>query len=147
MVFLAASALQISKEAIGKLHLHPWLPAASSIIFVLANAGLLVSTFLTFVAVHRVLRPRGALYTVPQKGRDLMWQDHVLLHENSDVYFSAVQAAAADLILRNLTNQIYELAHISQEKMDAMTKNRWVMWLGFLSWLILIASGLILGRH
>ena len=147
MVFLAASALQISKDAIGKLHLRPCLVATLSTVFVLAAAGLLVSVLSSFVTVLRVLRPRGARYTRPQKGRDLMWQDHVLLHESNEAYFSAVRGAPPELILRNLTDQIYELAHISAEKMEALSKNRWATWLGFWSWVLLIASALLLGRY
>ena len=57
MVFLAASALQISKDAVGKLHVQPCIVMVSSALFVLAAAGLLASVLLSFIAVHRVLRP------------------------------------------------------------------------------------------
>jgi hypothetical protein len=147
MVFLAASALQISKDAIGKLHVQPCSVLLASGLFVLAATGLLVSVLWSFFAVHRVLRPRGARFTAAQKGRDLMWQDHVLLHQNNEEYFSAVRASSPELILRNLTDQIFELAHISKEKMDALTNIRILLWLGFASWVALIASGLLLGRH
>jgi hypothetical protein len=147
MVFLAASALQIGKDSVVKLHLQPCLVAWTSVLFVLAAVGLFASVLWSFVVVFRVVRPRGARYTVPQKGHDLLWQDHVLLYENNEAYFSAVRAAVPELILRNLTDQVYELSHISKEKMQALAKNRAVVWLGFGSWVILIGSGLILGRH
>jgi hypothetical protein len=147
MVFLAASALQISKDAVGKLHLQPCLAATLSTLFVLAAAGQLVSVLWSFVTVLRVLRPRGARYTAAQRGRELMWQEHVLLHGSNGEYFSAVRGASPELILRNLTDQVYELAHISSEKMAALSRNRWATWLGFWSWVVLIASGFLLGRH
>lgn len=147
MVFLAASGLQIGKDAVVKLHFRPCLIALASILFLLAAAGLLGAVLWSFVVVFKVLRPRGARYTAPKKGHDLIWQEHVLLHENNEAYFSAVSSATAELILRNLTDQIYELAHISKEKMHALAKNRTVAWLGFGSWVVLIASGLILERH
>ncbi len=147
MVFLAASALQIGKEAVVKLHLQPDLVALTSFLFLLAAVGLLAAVLWSFIVVFEVLRPRGARYTVPQKGRDLMWQDHVLLHENNEAYFFAVRSAASELILRNLTDQVYELAHISKEKISALAKGRGVAWLGFCSWVILIGSGLMLGRQ
>jgi hypothetical protein len=147
MVFLAASALQISKDAVGKIRFEPCLVAAVSLIFLLAAAGLFVSVLWSFVSVFRVLRPRGARYTSPKKGQDLMWQDHVLLHENNEDYFSAFRGAAPELILRNLTDQIYELAHISKEKMESLVSGRWVVWVGFWSWVLLIASGLFLQRR
>jgi hypothetical protein len=147
MVFLAASALQISKDAIGRLHTQPCPVALGSGLFILASIGLFFSVLRSFIAVHRVLRPRGARFTPTQKGHELMWQDHVLLHQNNEEYFSAVRAAPPELILRNLTDQIFELAHISKEKMDALTNIRSLIWLGFASWVTLIASGLLLGRH
>src|SRR5258706_10622664 len=120
MVFLAASALQISKDAISKLHLHPRSVAFLSVAFVVAALGLLLAVLFSLAMVLRVLHPRGDRYYVaPQKDRDLMWQRHVLLHEGNEVYFSAVRAASQELILRNLTDQIFELAHISSEKMEA----------------------------
>jgi hypothetical protein len=147
MVFLAASGLQISKDAVGKLHLEPCSVALGSCLFVFSAVGLLISVLWSFVAVHRVLRPRGARFTPAQKGRELMWQDHVLLHENNEEYFSSVKAASPELILHNLTDQIFELAHISSEKMRAITNVRALIWLGFTSWVVLIAAGLLLGRH
>ena len=82
-----------------------------------------------------------------QKGRELMWQDHVLLHKNNEEYFSAVRAASPELILRNLTDQVFELAHISSEKMKALAGVRFLIWIGFASWVVVIASGLLLERH
>jgi hypothetical protein len=147
MVFLAASALTVSKDAISKVHLHPCPVLLTSVLFVVACAGLLVSVLWSFVAVHRVLRPRGARFTSAQKGHELMWQDHVLLHQNNEEYFSAVSAASPELILRNLTDQIFELAHISREKMNALGGVRHLAWIGFASWVVMIASGLLLERH
>jgi hypothetical protein len=147
MAFLAASALQIGKDSVVKLHLQPWIVALSSVIFLLAAAGVLAAVLWSFVVVFEVLRPRGARYTAPSKGCNLMWQEHVVLYENNEAYFSAVRSAAPELILRNLTDQVYELAHISKEKMQTLAKNRAVAWLGFGSWVVLIASGLVLGRH
>ena len=146
MVFLAVSALQISKDSVAKLHLHPCSVAVSSALFIFAAVGLLVSVVWTFVIVLTVLRPRGARYTIPEKGRNLMWQEHVLLHESNGVYFSAVQAAAPELVLHNITDQIYELSHISREKMRALMKSRYSVAIGFCSWALLIGSGFLLGR-
>ncbi len=72
MVFLAASALTVSKDAIGKLHFHPCFVALLTSVFLFACLGLLVSVLWSFVAVHRVLRPRGARFTSAQKGHELM---------------------------------------------------------------------------
>jgi hypothetical protein len=144
MIFLAASAMQISKDAVGKLHGHPALVGLSSTLFVLAILGLLVSVVWSFVVVHRVLLPRGARYTTSRKGHDLMWQEHILLHGDNDVYFAAVRAASQEILLKNLTDQSYELAHISKEKMNALAAGRWLSWVGFCSWVVLLGTGVIL---
>lgn len=147
MVFFAASALHISKDAISKLALHPCSVTLLSVVFVVAAIGLLVAVFLTLAMVLRVLHPRGdRYYGGAQKGRDLMWQRHVLLHESNEVYFAAVHDASPELILRNLTDQVYELAHISSKKMEALAKNRWVAYLGFGSWVLIVTSGFFLVR-
>jgi hypothetical protein len=63
MVFLAASALQISKDAIGKLHIASCAILMTSIVFVAASLGLLISqVVLILITLHRVIRPRGARY-------------------------------------------------------------------------------------
>jgi hypothetical protein len=147
MVFLVASALQVSKDAIAKLHLQPCSAVVVSGLFILSCIGLLVSVLWSFVAVYRVLRPRGARFTSAQKGRELMWQDHVLLHQNNEEYFLAVRTASPELILRNLTDQVFELAHISSEKMKALASVRFLLWIGFASWVVVIGSGLLLERH
>ena len=147
MVFLGASGLQISKDVVGKLHFQPWYLAVISVLFVVAAIGLLASIAWSFVMVARVLGPHGpSHYPSPQKGSDLMWQDHVLLYKDNEEYFYAIRDATSDVILRNLTDQIFELAHISSMKMRALRQNRIVAWLGFSSWILVIVSGLFLGR-
>jgi hypothetical protein len=147
MVFLAASALQVSKDAIGKIR---WTPGASAVIgtvFLLAALGLLTANIWSFLTVQRVLKPRGARhYRAPQKSRDLMWQDHVLLHQTNTEYLAAVQGASEELILQNLADQVFELAHISKEKMDALRSSRWAVYLACWSWAANIAAALFLLR-
>jgi hypothetical protein len=145
MVFFAASALQVVKDT--KLVSQPCVSLLVGIVFVSSGVTLFAIVLWSFAIVHKVVRPRGARYTAPVKGSDLLWQEHVLLHENNAEYFDGVSSASADLILRNLTDQVYELAHISKEKMAALAYSRWVGWLGFVSWALLVGSGLILGRH
>jgi hypothetical protein len=147
MVFLAASAFQVGKDAIGKLHAYPYSTLIWSAIFVLACAGLLVAVLSAFAVVLRVIQPRGTRYTAPQKGRDLLWQEHVLLYPTNEDYFSAVKQASPELLLRNFTDQVFELAHISKEKMDALANTRWIFWLAFWSWAVCVAAGLNLSTY
>ena len=145
MVFLAASSLQVSKDAVGKLRWFPCGPLAASALFLAACLGLAVAVIWSLITVQRVLKPRGAAhYRPPQKDRDLMWQDHVLLHGTNQEYGAAVRVASEELILQNLTDQVFELAHISKEKMDALRSARGAVYLAVWAWTGSIASSLIL---
>jgi hypothetical protein len=145
MVFLAATALQVAKDAVSKLQWHTVGAALTTSVFLLATIALIGAVVGSFLTVQRVLKPRGAShYEAPQKNRDLMWQDHVLLHEGAGGYLEAVGRAPAQLILENLTDQIFELAHISKAKMDALHGARWKVYLAICSWASSIIAGLIL---
>lgn len=146
-VFLAASGLQVVKDAALSTHLKPYSIGLLSALFVASGIGLFGSFLLCLWFVQEVLRPRGArYYEHPKPGTHLFWQDHVVAHRNSDAYFEAVKLATPDLLLRNLTDQIFELAHISQEKMTSLHAGRRACWFGFWCWVLAITSGLIILR-
>lgn len=147
MVFLAASSLQVSKDAIGKLRWSSLDLRIMSALLVLTTVGLVVAVVWSLVTAERVLKPRwGSHFTLPQRGRDLMWQDDILLHSTTQEYGAAVQAASDEIILQNLTDQVFELARISKIKMDALHRARWAVYLAFCSWTGSIASSVILWR-
>ena len=96
--------------------------------------------------VQTALMPRaGSPHREPQTGRDLLWQDHVLLHHKPANYFDAVKNATPELLLQNLTDQIFELAHIPSEKMAAIHQSRRASrWAG--AWIVNMITALILLR-
>ena len=78
MIFLAASFLQVAKDAVTKLHWQPCWLALFAMIFLCASSTLLVTILYSFVAVHRVIKPRGAQhYEASAQSQNMMWQDHV----------------------------------------------------------------------
>ena len=99
------------------------------------------------IYVQKVMKPRGARY-YPQItiGQDLMWQDHVIHHGTNTAYFNAVRAASQEILLRNITDQVFELCHISKEKMDAFQKARAGFWVAFISWVLTIVCGILVVR-
>lgn len=146
-VFLAASALQVVKDAVYVVHLKPWGVAVTSVLFFGSSAGLLIGFWVCVLAVHSVLRPRGArYYRDPKPGTDLLWQEHVTAHQTNTAYLQAVQNAQPELLLKNLTDQIFELAHISKEKMAGLQSGRQACWFGFWCWILVIVSGVVLMR-
>ena len=57
-------------------------------------------------------------------------------------YFNAISAATPELLLRNLTDQMFELAKICQDKMGHLNKARFPVLLLFCSWLVNLGVGL-----
>jgi len=147
LVFLGASGLQIIKEAVLATHLSPRPVALLSVLLVFSCGGLLCAFLACLWAVQAVLRPRGArYYRTPTPGTDLLWQDHITAHGTNDAYYQAVKIAESGLLLKNLTDQVFELAHISQEKMAGIHAAWKACWFGFWCWVVAITSGLILLR-
>ena len=145
MVFLAGTSLGVVKDATAKLCWFPSRMALLSGIFLIAVISLFIAILRTFVMVHRVLKTRGPRFDLEgEKTTNLMWQDHILLSPSSVAYFEAVQEASQRTILRNLTDQVFELAHISSEKMDALRSARRASFVAAWSWAALIGFGMIL---
>lgn len=147
VIFLAASGIQVAKDAMPALRFSTVPKSSLAMVFVGGCLGFLVSFTWITIYVQRVMTPRGGRnYAEVGVGRDLMWQNHVLLHGSKTIYSDAVQAASPELLLRNVTDQIFELCNISKEKMDAFQQARIGFWPAFCSWLLTIASSILLMR-
>lgn len=147
LVFLGASGIPLAKDAVKQLR---WIVCGGVLTSgVYCASGLLfIASFLwTVYLVYRVIRPRGARhYVVARKGHDLLFYDHVLLHSDNEEYFNAVAAADGSLLLRNLTDQVFELAHICREKMHYLRNARLPIFLAFFAWVTNLVCGLRLVR-
>lgn len=142
LIFLAASLLQVAKDAVPKLHWHPCWLSTCSVIFCAASGVLLIAVLYGFVAVYHVLKARGARYYT-DKSTNLMWQDHILAYRSNNAYYDALRSAATETLLKNITDQVFELAHISKEKMDALKTVRLTILIAASAWVVGIAASLI----
>lgn len=148
LIFLTASLLQVAKDAVAALHWHPYCLAAYSTVFLVASLMLLLAVLYGFVAVYHVLKARGARYYDATNGPvNLMWQDHILMYRSNATYYSALRNANEETLLRNITDQVFELAHISKEKMDALKSIRTTMLVAVWSWALAIGASLILLKY
>lgn len=148
VLFLAGTAIPLIKDAMPRLHAHPLGQLVVTLAYLLTITSFVLCFTRVVALLYATVRPRGArFYKSPDKSTDLMWQDHVLRHEDSAAYFEALRNSSAEIVLRNLTDQIFELAHISKEKMDSLRDSRKTLWAGFWLWLIMAAMGLFLARH
>jgi len=147
LLFLGASTIPLGKDAVPKLR---WVWGQGAI-----TSGVYLFSYLVFAAtfawslvlVYRVVIPRGAAhYQSPRAGHDLLYYEHVLLHQDSAHYFESVGRASPDLILRNLTDQVFELAHICHEKITALHRARMLTAIVFCAWTANTVFGLWIVR-
>ncbi len=147
LIFLGASSFPIAKDVVGKLHAQWGGGAFTSAVWLVSYIVFLVAFLWVVLLTHSVIKPRGARhYKSAQHGQSLMFYEHILLHASSDDYFQAIAAAAPDQILRNTTDQVYELAHICRDKMAALTHAREPLLVAFFSWALNVCTGLLLVR-
>lgn len=143
LVFMGASVAPIAKDAV--THASKGMPVRSYLFCVSGFCFILALGFVLFF-VRQVLRPRGARHYKPGSAARILWQDHVTAFADNEVYFNAVASAEDVTLLRNLTDQVFELAHISSEKMNAFQKATSAGTLCFAFWLVNIATALLLLR-
>jgi hypothetical protein len=96
-------------------------------------------------AIATVIRARGPRhYVSSSEDGHLLWQDHVLSYKSPDRYFRAVQDADANLMLRNLTDEVFTLASISSEKMAGLALAKTWLWTAVVCWSINLISSFVL---
>ena len=151
LLFLAAIVIPLGKEAVPKLR------------WVLGGGGELISGAYTLscllfalavvrslVLVVHVVRPRGVATGAPRAQKPdprfaadypklaqedkLLFFKHILLHRDPNTYYEAVSHASPDILLRNLTDQTFELARICDEKLSCLDEARLPLLLALYSW-------------
>jgi hypothetical protein len=154
LLFLAAIVIPLGNEAVRKLS---WVWGHGDL-----SSGAYVGTCILFaLAVVRslalvihVVRPRGVgvpgavRQADPRFSEDypklpaadkLLFYKHILQHGDPHSYFSSVSNASPDLLLRNLTDQTFELARICDEKMSFLHAARMPLLVAVYSWALNIA--------
>lgn len=141
LLFFGASTIPLGREVLPKLR---WdlgggfvsgLYAAS---YALSVVGFVWSMYL----ISHVMTPRvGKHHKQPRPGADLLYFGHVTQYENSEKYFQAVANAEPEQILRNVTDQIFELAQIAKAKVDSMRAFSKSFKLTLVAWFISTAAG------
>lgn len=144
-VFLGASAFPVFKDAV--IHLTTKTGISKIISGGLVASGALFCIVFV-ILLHRlsaVVRPRGArFYKQKELLNNLMWQEHVAKYGDNASYYRAVFEADSAVILRNLTDQIFELTAISREKMGAINSSFKILYYLGVFWLINVIAGFAL---
>jgi hypothetical protein len=147
MLFLTASTIPLGRDAVPKLRWTQGFENLASAGFVLTYLVLGFGLLWAIYLVLKVLSPRHPKhYAAAKPGHELLYFGHVLLHGDNDHYFGAVSEASQGLILRNLTDQVFELSHICHKKMECLRAANLPIGLAFFAWVTNMGLGLWISR-
>jgi hypothetical protein len=141
LLFFGASTIPLGREVLPKLRWVGTGVFASelyAVTYVLSVAGFVWSMYL----ISHVMTPRIARHhKEPKPGANLLYFGHVTRFETSDKYFEAVMRAEPQEILRNVTDQIFELALIAKVKVDNLRAFSKSFKMTLVAWFISTAVG------
>jgi hypothetical protein len=119
LLFFGASTIPLGKEVIPKLE---WANAAVGLaggLYLLTYFGLVVGFVWSLILISHALTPRIARHhKTPREGSELLYYEHVVRHKDSQQYFEAVSRADSEQLLRNITDQVFELSLICKAKIE-----------------------------
>ena len=141
LLFFGASTIPLGREVLPKLRWDTAGGLASGIYaasYFLSVIGFVWSMYL----ISHVMKPRIAKHhKEPRPGADLLYYAHVARFETSDKYYEAIAHAEPEQILRNVTDQVFELAQICKAKMDSLRAFSRSFKMTLVAWFISTAVG------
>lgn len=147
IVFLSGLTIPIAKDALPKMRWVVGRGALSSGLYLFTYLVLLGALVLSVILMDQVLSPRRAShYSTKQAAKGILYYEHVLAHGDNSTYYEAVRQATSEQILRNLSDQIFELAAIFKRKSNALRRFRPVILMGLCSSVLNTGFGLWIGR-
>jgi len=142
LLFFGASTIPLGKEVFPKVHPNPTMQGIVGTLYLATYLGLAIGFAWSLYLISHVLMPRIARHhKAPVRGSELLYYEHVSRHKDSNEYFNAVSNSTPDQLLRNVTDQVYELSQICKSKIDNLryfsTSFKWTL----LAWFISTALG------
>ena len=147
MLFLATTTFTIAKDVLPKLR-WVWSGGLLSSAIFLLGLGIFGGAFIwAFIHFFRVVSPRQPKhYESSRVGHEILYYEHVAAHRDMKEYRSAISGASPDLVLQNIADQVFELAHICQRKMRGLSDARIPMSIALGTWAITSFLGLWIER-
>jgi hypothetical protein len=146
VVFLCGVTIPVARDAVPKIRWPLGGGGISSGLYLLSYLALLGALGATLVLIDKVIRPRQASHYSPKKEKQgILYYKHVLAYDTNSKFYDAVQDATLEQILRNICDQVFELANIFRHKMDALQKLRAIVLFSLLSWVVNTGLGLWIG--
>jgi hypothetical protein len=141
LLFFGASTIPLGREVFPKLRWDADGGLASGI-YVISYSLSVIGFVWSMYLISHVMTPRVKKHhKEPKAGADLLYFGHVTRFESSEKYFDAVAHAEPEQILRNVTDQIFELAQIAKAKMDSLRAFSKSFKLTLVAWFISTAVG------
>src|SRR5215471_7868371 len=118
LLFFGASTIPLGTEVVPKLRWEG-AGAVASALYLLTYAWLASAFVWSLTLIARAMTPRIARHhQTPREGSELLYYEHVIRHKDSEEYFKAVSRAGPEQLLRNITDQVFELSQICKAKLD-----------------------------
>lgn len=142
LLFFGASTIPLGKEVLPVLHWATRLEDTASGLYLLGYAVFALGFVRSLYLISHVLTPRVARHHQKARtGSELLYYEHVIRHGESAEYFNAMAQATPEQMLRNITDQVFELSFICKAKMDALRAfSRSFKWT-LLAWVVSTALG------
>lgn len=119
LLFFGASTIPLGMEVVPKFRWTDGVSAVAGGLYLLTYLWLTVGFVWSLILISRALTPRLARnHQSAQVGSELLYYAHVLRHKDSAAYFEALSKASPDQMLRNITDQVFELSVICKGKLD-----------------------------
>ncbi|HKZ53158.1 MAG TPA: hypothetical protein VJ085_07760 [Candidatus Acidoferrales bacterium] len=145
VIFLFGAGVGTVREAVIHMALHQVSATLMAAFWVSWAVFAIAGIVITLIIIYEVVLVRGAShYSTVEIRRDLMYSEHVMLHPTNESYYQALTAMDPELELRNVSDQVYEIAHIVNAKMRGLREAQNGMKVCLLSWFIGIVFALII---
>jgi Family of unknown function (DUF5706) len=148
LLFFGASTIPLGTEVVPKMRWGDLAGGMASGLYILTYAWLTVGFVWSLILISRAMTPRIARHhRSPREGSELLYYEHVVRHKDSGQYYEAVSNAGPEQMLRNITDQVFELSLICKAKLDNLrgfaVSFKWTV----VAWCVSTAVGFwIIGR-
>lgn len=142
LLFFGASTIPLGKEVLPALRWASTGEIAASGLYAASYAVFALGFVRALYLISHVLTPRIARHHArPADGRELLYYEHVVRYENSAAYYEAMAKVSPEEMLRNVTDQVYELAMICKAKVDSLRAFSQAFKITLVAWFISTGAG------
>lgn len=142
LLFFGASTIPLGKEVLPDLRWARMTEDLASGLYAVTFAVFVVGFVWALYLISHVLTPRIARHHAkPKDGRELLYYEHVVRFENSAAYYEAMVQATPEEMLRNVTDQVFELAMICKVKVDSLRAFSRAFKVTLMAWLVSTLTG------